>query len=34
MGHMDQSRKNQRSTKPKFSPPPPTDETSTATFPM
>jgi hypothetical protein len=31
-GHMDQSRKNQRSTKPKFSPPP-TDETTTDTFP-
>jgi hypothetical protein len=32
MGHMDQSRKNLRSTKPKFSPPP-TDETATDTFP-
>jgi hypothetical protein len=32
MGHMDQSRKNQRSTKPKFSPPS-TDETTTDTFP-
>jgi hypothetical protein len=31
MGHMDQSRKNQRSSKPKFSPL--TDETATDTFP-